>query len=65
MALIALIGLGIGIHLALVVLFGVSLAGVLYWVIPFVAAFLMALAHPHPARSRFMHLHGITSRPSR
>jgi hypothetical protein len=50
-ALIVLIGLGIGLHLAAFVLFGVSLFGVFYWIIPFVPAFLMALAHPKPHRA--------------
>jgi hypothetical protein len=43
-----LIGLGIGIHLAMFVLFGVSLTAVFYWCIPFAAAFLMAVVHPNP-----------------
>jgi hypothetical protein len=54
MVLIMLIGLGIGIHLALFVLFGVPLAGVLYWLVPSLPAFLMAVIHPNPER-RFRH----------
>lgn len=49
-ALMVLIGFGISVHLAAFVLFGVSLFGLFYWIIPFVPAFLMALAHPKPHR---------------
>lgn len=52
-ALLALIGLCIGLHLAAVVFFGVSVVGVLYWFIAFVPATLMALAHPKPHRRSF------------
>jgi hypothetical protein len=62
-ALMMLTSTAIGIHLALVVLFGVSLAAAFYWLIPLVAASLMALVHPRPHRSLMRRSqHRVTSR---
>jgi hypothetical protein len=51
--LLMLVSVGIGLHLAAFVLFGVSLFGVFYWAISFAAAVALAAAHPHPHRRRF------------
>lgn len=52
-ALLMLVSLAISLHFAAIVLFGVSLFGVFYWVIPFAVAVVLAAAHPHPDRRRF------------